>query len=203
MSPPRRAIISITSATAPLHDGHPTGLFITEALHPYQVFAAAGFSVDLVSEKGTYTADWLSLQPDFLNGEDKATYEDLDSEFRKKLDNMAPVSSFDGKNYGLFFASAGHAALIDYPHTLGLHKIASDVWNQGGIVTVVCHGAAILPGVIDAETGKSIGQGREFTGFTTEGEDVMHIMEPVRSWKEPLIDEWAEKLGGKCEYPIQ
>lgn len=199
MSLPRKAIISISSATAPLHDGHPTGLFISEALHPYQVLTAAGFTVDLVSEKGTYVADWLSLQPSFLSGDDKATYEDPNSDFMQKLNNMPPVSSIDGKNYGLFFASAGHAALIDYPHAVGLQKIASDIWNQGGIVSVVCHGAAILPGVIDKDTGKSVANGREFTGFTTEGEEVMHIMDAVRSWNEPLIDEWAEKLGGKCK----
>lgn len=70
------------------------------------------------------------------------------------------------------------------------------------MVAVVCHGAAILPGVIDKQTGKSNGSGREFTGFTTEGEEVMHITEPVRSWNEPLIDEWAEKLGGKCNSPV-
>ena len=113
---------------------------------------------------------------------------------------MPPVSTVDGKEYGLFFASAGHAALIDYPHASGLQKIASDIWNQGGIVAVVCHGAAILPGVIDEATGKSIGSDREFTGFTTEGESVMHIMDVVRSWNEPLIDEWADKLGGKCTF---
>jgi putative intracellular protease/amidase len=39
--------------------------------------------------------------------------------------------------YGLFFASAGHAALIDYPHAKNLQKIASDVWNKGGIVSSV------------------------------------------------------------------
>lgn len=196
---PRKAVISITSATAPLHNGNPTGLFISEALHPYNVFTEAGFEVDLVSEKGTYTPDWLSLQPDFLSGEDKATYEDPSSEFMKKLNNMPPVASIKGSDYGIFFASAGHAALIDYPHATGLQKIASEVWNAGAVVAVVCHGAAILPGVIDQETGRSIGAGREFTGFTTEAEEVMHIMEPIRSWHEPLIDEWAEKLGGKCE----
>lgn len=196
---PRKAVISITSATAPLHDGHPTGLFISEALHPYQVLTAAGFEVDLVSEKGTYTPDWLSLQPDFLSGDDKKTYEDPNSDFMKKLNNMPPVSSIDGSQYGLFFASAGHAALIDYPHAEGLQRIGSEIWNQGGVVAVVCHGAAVLPGIIDSQTGLSIGTGREFTGFTTEGEEQMHIMAPIRSWQEPLIDEWAEKLGGKCE----
>lgn len=97
MDLPRRAVIAITSASAPLHDGKPTGLFISEALHPYQVLTESGFEVDLVSEKGTYVADWLSLQEDFLNGNDKKQYEDKDGDFRKKLDNMAPAGSIDGK----------------------------------------------------------------------------------------------------------
>jgi putative intracellular protease/amidase len=100
MSPPRRAVITITSATAPLHDGNPTGLFISEALHPYQEFTKAGIEVDLVSEKGTYVPDWLSLQPSFLAGEDKEQYEDVSGEFRRKLDNMPDVTTIDGKKVG-------------------------------------------------------------------------------------------------------
>jgi putative intracellular protease/amidase len=101
--------------------------------------------------------------------------------------------------YGIFYASAGHAALIDYPHAEGLQKIASDIWNQGGVVAAVCHGEAIFPGVIDKATGKSIAAGRTFTGFTTEAEYDMHLMDAIRAWDEPLIDEWAEKLGGTCK----
>ena len=97
MSPPRRAVIAITSATAPLHDGNPTGFFISEGLHPFQVFKEAGFEVDVVSEKGTYVEDWLSQQPSFLNGEDKKQWEDKSGEFRQKVDNMPPVGSIDGK----------------------------------------------------------------------------------------------------------
>ncbi len=97
---PRRAVIAVTSATAPLHDGNPTGLFISEALHPYQVLTKAGLEVDLVSEKGTYVADWLSLQEDFLSGDDKNEYEDKNSDFRKKLDQMPPAASVDGKKVG-------------------------------------------------------------------------------------------------------
>jgi D-lactate dehydratase len=96
MSPPRRAVIFVSSATAPLHDGNPTGLFISEALHPYRVLTEAGFEVDLVSEKQTYTEDWLSMQPAFLNGKDKEIYEDKQSDFRKKLDNMPDPATIDG-----------------------------------------------------------------------------------------------------------
>jgi D-lactate dehydratase len=95
---PRRAVISITSATAPLHHGHPTGLFISEALHPFRIFTAAGFEVDLVSEKGTYVPDWLSLQPDFLTEDEKKEWEDKTGAFRSKLDNMPDVNTIDGKN---------------------------------------------------------------------------------------------------------
>jgi D-lactate dehydratase len=68
---------------------------------PYQVFTKAGFEVDLVSEKGTYVPDWLSLQESFLSGEDKKQWEDESGEFRKKLDNMPDVSSLDGKDVGI------------------------------------------------------------------------------------------------------
>src|ERR1700761_1549864 len=92
---PRRAIISVTSASAPLHEGHPTGLFISEAMHPYNVFKAAGFEVDFVSEKGTYVADWLSEQPSFLPPDDKKQWEDVNGEFRQKLDHMYTPDKVD------------------------------------------------------------------------------------------------------------
>ena len=54
MAPPKRALIAITSAHAPMYpDNKETGLFITEALHPFNVFKAASFEVDLASETGT------------------------------------------------------------------------------------------------------------------------------------------------------
>jgi hypothetical protein len=89
MSIPRRALIAITSAHAELFEGggHTTGVFIGEALHPYNVFKAAGFEVDIVSEKGTWTEDWLSLQPGFLSTEEREQYDHKNSEFRKDMDS--------------------------------------------------------------------------------------------------------------------
>ena len=113
MSPPRRAVIAVTSATAPLHNGNPTGLFISEALHPFQVLKEAGFEVDLVSEKGTYVPDWLSQQQDFLQGDDKKQWEDVNGEFRKKLDNMPDVHSLDGKKVFLLETSLGQWSSVE------------------------------------------------------------------------------------------
>jgi hypothetical protein len=39
--------------------------------------------------------------------------------------------------YGLFFASAGHASLIDYPDAKGLQSIASKMNTNGSIISAV------------------------------------------------------------------
>lgn len=198
---PRKAIISITSAQATLFNGkETTGLFIGEALHPFNVFTAAGFEVDLVSETGTYIVDWLSQQPDFLNGDDLKTWNDQTSAFRKRLDNMPKAADVDASQYGVFFASAGHAALIDYPKARNLQKIAEEVWANGGVVSSVCHGPAIFANMIDRSTGEPLIKGKRITGFTTEAEYTMNIMDDLRSWKSEMVEEVATRLGAKCKF---
>jgi len=93
MTPPRKALIAVTSAHAPLYpEGKETGLFITEALHPFEVFKKAGFEVDLVSETGSYSPDWLSQQKDWLKDEERQIWEDHSGEFRSKLDKLLKPS---------------------------------------------------------------------------------------------------------------
>lgn len=135
-----------------------------------QVFRKADFEVDLVSETGTYAPDWLSTTEDWLPATDRAVYEDHNSEFRRKLDHLLKPADIEWARYGLFFASAGHASLIDYPDATGLQGLASEIYGAGkGIMSAVCHGGAIFPGVLDKETGKSVIDGKRVTGFTTKG----------------------------------
>ena len=203
MPPPRKALIAVTSAHAPLYpDGQETGLFITEALHPFNVFRAAGFEVDLVSETGTYQPDWLSQQPEWLKDDDRTVWENHKSEFRSKLDHILKPGDVNADQYGLFFASAGHASLIDYPDAKGLQRIASQLYTQGGgIVSAVCHGGAIFPGIIDPQTGRSIISGKMVTGFTTQGEEEEGVLDTIMSWKRPTIEKAAADAGATYVAP--
>ena len=63
----------------------------------------------------------------------------------------------------------------------------------------MCHGPAIFAGIKDA-TGEPIVKGRKITGFTTQAEHDMNIMEALRSWGEPLVDEHAKALGAECKF---
>jgi hypothetical protein len=54
---------SVTSAQATLFQGkETTGLFITEALHPFNVLIAAGFEVDFASERNTLLTGFHNSQ---------------------------------------------------------------------------------------------------------------------------------------------
>jgi putative intracellular protease/amidase len=94
---------------------------------------------------------------------------------------LKKASDLKKGDYGFFFASAGHAALYDYPKAKGLQVIAADVWERGGVVGTVCHGPAILPGIIDSKTGKSIIHGKTVTGFMIEGELIFSILDKLRA----------------------
>jgi D-lactate dehydratase len=151
--------------------------FFTEALHPFEVLTQAGFEVDLATETGTYGLDDLSLTDRFLARDDKAVLENSMHPFNVKLNSqLKKATDLNVDEYGLFFGSAGHAALYDYPTARGLQAAAEDVWRRGGIVSAVCHGPVILPGVIDRDTGKSIVEGKTVTGFTVEGEIALKVL---------------------------
>ncbi|CAO3614619.1 unnamed protein product [Mucor fragilis] len=199
---PRKALIAVTSYNEPFyHDGTKTGLFYTEALHPYQALKKAGFEVDLASETGTYGMDEHSTEKQFLTDEDEKILNDANHPFNVLLNkHLHKASDLDPKQYGLFFASAGHASLFDYPNARGLQSIAEDIYKRGGVVSAVCHGPAILPG-IKGEDGKSIINGKTVTGFTTEGEVQLNILDKIKEEKVPTIEEGAASVGATYVAP--
>jgi hypothetical protein len=52
--------------------------------------------------------------------------------------------------------------------------------------------------MLDPDTNKPIIEGKKITGFTTQAEYDMGIMDGLRAWNEPMIDEHAKALGANC-----
>jgi len=201
---PRRALISISSFNGAIYPGgHKTGLFYTEALHPFEVLIEAGFEVELASETGKFGLDEVSLTDPFLSGSDKAILKNQKHPFNVKLNSQVKkASDLKKEEYGFFFASAGHSALYDYPTAKGLQAIAANIWDRGGVVAAVCHGPAIMPGIIDSNTGKSIIEGKTVTGFTIEGELIFRILDKLRADNVLPIVEAVTKVGAFYSSPM-
>ena len=116
---------------------------------------------------------------------------------------MPKASELDASKYGLFYASAGHAALIDYPTATSLQKIAAQIWSNGGVMSTVCHGPAIFANLIDPTTKEPLIKGKKITGFTTEAENTLKIMDELRSWGTEMVEEVASRLGATCRFSHQ
>ncbi|ORX75169.1 class I glutamine amidotransferase-like protein [Basidiobolus meristosporus CBS 931.73] len=200
---PRRALLAITSYNKPFYaNGSKTGLFYTEALHPFKALVQAGFEVDIASETGTYGVDEHSLSKDFLSEDDQKVLNDPEHPFNVKLNSqLHKASDLNPADYGLLFASAGHAILWDYPTARGLQHIAEDIYKRGGVVSAVCHGPAILSAIVDSTTGKSIIAGKKVTGFTTEGEVMLSLLDIIKSANVATIEEGAAAVGAKYVAP--
>ncbi|KAG2732964.1 hypothetical protein G9P44_003954 [Scheffersomyces stipitis] len=198
-----RAIIAITSYSAPFFpDGKKTGLFLVEALEPYRIFKEAGFDVDFASETGTFGIDDNSTQPDFLNGQDLEDYNNKSSDVSIALANIKKASDITTpEDYDIFYASAGHGCLFDYPKADNLHRIAATIYAKGGVVAAVCHGPAIFDNLNDLTTGKPIIQGKTITGFTDVGETILQVDQIMKDLKLETIRETAEKLGATYKEP--
>ncbi len=195
---PKKALIAITSHSAEFYpDGGINGAFYTEILHPYLALTSAGFTVDLASETGTYTIDPYSLSSQFISGDDVAIVADAEHPLNKLLSGaVKKASNLISDDYGMFFASAGFASVYDYPTASVLQSVASDVWARGGVVAAVCHGGAIFPGVKDSKTGKSIVDGLELTGFSTEADKLAGVLDKIHEDGVLTTEESAVKAGG-------
>ena len=128
---PRKAVIAVSSFNGAIYPGgHKTGVFFVEGLHPYEVLTSAGFEVDLASETGTCGFDDVSLTPPFLSGSDHAILDNPRHPFMVKIKSqLKKASELKKEDYGFFFASAGHAALYDYPTAKDLQASLCSGWE--------------------------------------------------------------------------
>src|SRR5262249_52921765 len=101
---PRKALIAISSFNGAIYpNGGRTGLFLTEALHPFEVLTEAGVEVDLASETGTFGLDDVSLTEPFLSGSDRASFKNPKHPFMVKLNSqLKKASALRREDYGVF-----------------------------------------------------------------------------------------------------
>ncbi|KAG7194585.1 uncharacterized protein KQ657_004259 [Scheffersomyces spartinae] len=196
-----KALIGITSYNEPYFpDGKKTGFFVNEGLQPFNVFKKNGFEVDFVSETGTFGFDDNSTSNDFLSGQDREDFENPESDFNQALSRIKKTSDIDAKDYLIFYGSAGHGTLFDYPNSK-LLKVATEIYNNGGIFATVCHGPIIFDNLINPETGKYLIEGKKITGFTAIGEEILGVAERMEKDNSPTIEEVAKKCGATYVAP--
>jgi putative intracellular protease/amidase len=162
---PPKNILHVVSNVAHYDDpSHPTGLWLSELTHAYDVFAAKGYEQRIVSPKGgTAPLEPRALKRPLLDASAKAWLTDPDR--MALLANTARPEEIDPAAFDAIYFTGGHAVMWDFPDSEGLQTITRAIWERGGVVSSVCHGYCGLLNTRLSD-GTLLVAGRRVTGFS-------------------------------------
>lgn len=161
----RKALIVVTNhSDFEQSKVEPTGLWLSEFTHFYDEFEKEGIEMDIVSPQGgKVPVDERSLGRIVL---DKATKKrNEDPKFMSLLDHTTSISEIDWKNYEVIYFAGGHGAMWDFADNELLQSITREMYENGKIVSAVCHGVAALQNV-KLSNGEYLIKGKKGTGFS-------------------------------------
>lgn len=169
----KKVLVVVTNTSKYETENRPTGLWFGEAVHFVDVMEKAGFEIDYVSSKGGYTPiDPHSLGNEFMTEVDWKYYTDY--KFMNKLGNTLSVDQVNPKDYGVIYYTGRHGVIWDFPNDIKMQKIAKTIYENGGIVSAVCHGLAGLLNV-KLSNGKNLVEGVTVTGFSNSEEKAVQL----------------------------
>jgi putative intracellular protease/amidase len=161
-----KTIIHVVTNVSQYTDGHPTGLWLSELVHAWDVFAAAGYTQLLVSPKGgrvplePKSLAWLTLDSDTKAWKGVESNMALLEHTKSPSDidiSTAPVDAI--------YYTGGHATMYDFLDDAALQKLTLGIWEQGGVVSSVCHGYCGLLN-LKLPSGEYLIKGKKMTGFS-------------------------------------
>ena len=148
-----------------------TGLWLGEAVHFVEKVEKAGYTVDYVSPQGGYVpVDPHSLQMapelDWQWYDDKA--------FMNRLGATLAPDQVKAQDYHAIYFTGGHGVIWDFPDNTALQGLARQIFEAGGVVASVCHGAVGLLNIKLSDNTLLL-KDREVTGFSNVEEQLVEL----------------------------
>ena len=184
-----KIILVLTNHAELGETGDKTGVYLSEAAEPYEVFTGDGFEVTIASPAGGE----VPIDPKSFKLEEPANAvfwemfgngEKTDPVIKKseKLGSLDPAGFS-----GIFFAG-GHGAMWDMPGSESVASAAAKIYEAGGAVGAVCHGPAALVDV-KLSDGSYLVAGKEVAIFTNSEEEKVELTDAVPFLLESKFEE--------------
>ena len=173
----KKVLVVVTNVSKYETTERPTGLWLSEAVHFVDVIEKAGIEIDYVSSKGGYTPiDPHSLEAASMSLLDWEYY--TNHNFMNKLGNTLSVDEVNPSDYDVIYYTGGHGVIWDFPNDSKMQEVAKNIYENGGIVSAVCHGLAGLLN-IKLSNGKNLIEGVKVTGFSNTEEEAVGVTKLV------------------------
>ncbi|MEY9852300.1 putative intracellular protease/amidase [Leifsonia sp. EB41] len=169
----KRILQVVTNVDAYDDPDDPTGLWLSELAQSWDVFEKAGFEQTIISPLGGKSP----LEPrslKFPNYDKAARTWHNDPDRMALLDNTLSPDQVDAADYDAIYFTGGHAVMYDFPDSEGLQRLTRELWEQGKIVSSVCHGYCGLLNTRLSD-GTLLVDGKHLTGFAWQEEVLARV----------------------------
>lgn len=170
----KKILIAITSH-ATHASGAPTGYWLSELTHFYAVAKKHGYTMDMISTQGGE----VPMDPASNTLKDIVNAECMnDPEFIHAISHTRRAEEVRASDYDAIYYPGGHGPLWDLNTHPTIAHLAASIYENGGIVSAVCHGpAGLLPIVLS--DGSALLTGKTVTGFSILEEKLSRKMKEV------------------------
>lgn len=167
-----KKILVVLSSTEKYPDiARATGLWLGEAVHFVKKVEEAGYQVDYVSPRGGYTP----IDPHSLAMADETDWQWYQNkDFMNRLGSTLKPSEVNPDDYVAIYFAGGHGVIWDFPDNTELQAISRKIYENGGYVSSVCHGAAGLFNITLSD-GSLLIRDKKVTGFSDEEERLAEL----------------------------
>jgi putative intracellular protease/amidase len=184
----KKVLFVVTSHDKKGNTGQPTGYYLPEVTHPWDVLHGAGYEIDFVSPKGGKAPiDGFNLD-DPIN---KKFWED--TKYRTKIENTLKPSEVNPEEYSAILYAGGHGTMWDFADNAELAQIAAKIYENQGVVSAVCHGPAALVNV-KLSDGSYLVADKKINAFTNEEEVAVGLEKVVPFLLETTLIERGAKF---------
>jgi putative intracellular protease/amidase len=167
----KKLLVVLTSTEKYPDMNRATGIWLGEAVHFVEKVEAAGYEVDYVSPKGGYTP----IDPHSLAMAEPVDWQWYqDKPFMNRLGATLRPSEVDPDDYAAIYFVGGHGVVWDFPDNEELQTLSRKIYENGGIVSSVCHGAVGLLN-IKLSDGTLLIKDKQVTGFSNEEEKLAEL----------------------------
>ena len=153
----QKVLMIVTSHNIMGSTGKPTGLYLSELAHPYEVLVEAGCDISVASPKGCDAP----IDPSSITSELE--------QYVPLAKNTKALHTIKPQDYDAYFVVGGHGTMWDLAFNADLNRILPSAFAQGKIIAAVCHGPVALTHLV-YPNGTFMIQGKKVTGFTNEEE---------------------------------
>lgn len=167
----QKILVVLTSVEKYPNMNRATGLWLGEAVHFVKKVEEASYEIDYVSPEGGYTP----IDPHSLAMADAIDWEWYQKkEFMNRLGATLKPSDINPDDYIAIYYTGGHGVIWDFPDNEALQLISQKIYENGGFVSSVCHGAVGLLN-IKLSNGSLLVKDKEVTGFSNEEEKLAEL----------------------------